>query len=429
MTTPSKPEESKAAQPADEAEYRITDEDIERSARQIDVPEFDRTGSYVNHPDLSSMSHFAFGYGDDNPLWHDPNYGATTRWRDQIAPPLYYMSVGVNETPKYDQETKALMRGLFRGVGKYYSGVNWEWYAPLYAGHKVFKHRSKSESEIKHSSFTNNRTVKETYRQIWCGADAGIYAVNYESYISAERGASKKTGKYADIKRQTYTPEDIAEIDKCYAAEQLRGSQTRYWEDVEIGDTLTPVAKGPLGIVDIISQHIGFGWGGYGVGPLRYAWKKRQKMPAFYVEDKYGVPDIVQRLHWDEDRAKDLGLPAPYDYGMMRSCWLSHHVTNWMGDDAWLWKLGTELRGFNFLGDWHICEGEIIDKRRDGDHCIVEASLKATNQRGTETTNGKALIILPSREHGSVILPTPPIDLARRATESHCAAAARFGAK
>jgi len=423
------PNPESSNQSEDDVEYKITNEDVERSELQIDVPEFDRTGSYVKQPDQSSMSHFAFGYGDDNPLWHDSDYAAKTRWRDQIAPPLYFMSVGINETPKYNAETKALMRGLFRGVGKYYSGVNWEWYAPLYAGNKVFKHRSKSESVTKQSSFTGNRTVKETYRQIWFGADADIYAVNYESYISAERGASKKTGKYADVKRQTYTPEDIAEIDKCYAAEQLRGSETRYWEDVEIGDTLTPLAKGPLGVVDIISQHMGFGWGGYGVGPLRYGWKKRQKMPAFYVEDKYGVPDIVQRLHWDEERAQALGLPAPYDYGMMRSCWMSHHVTNWMGDDAWLWKLNTELRGFNFLGDWHICEGEIISKKREGEHCIVEAALTATNQRGTETTKGTALIILPSREYGPVMLPTPPVDLARRVAKSHCEAADRLRAK
>jgi len=58
---------------------------------------------------------------------HDRTYGAKTRWRDQIAFPQFLHATGTNLTPKPDDERKALFKGLFRGVGKYYTGVEWTW--------------------------------------------------------------------------------------------------------------------------------------------------------------------------------------------------------------------------------------------------------------------------------------------------------------
>src|SRR5690606_38006784 len=123
--------------------------------------------------------------------------------------------------------------------------------------------------------------------------------------------------------------------------------------------------------------------------------------------DEYGVPDAMQRLHWDEKRARQLGLPAPYDYGQMRTTWLAHLVTNWMGDDAWLWKLSNQMRAFNFQGDTHTCTGRVVGKREENGHCIVDLAIEATNQRGQVTAPGTASVILPSRVHGAVTLPRP----------------------
>ena len=117
---------------------------------------------------------------------------------------------------------------------------------------------------------------------------------------------------------------------------------------------------------------MGLGLSSSGIGPLGLGYKQRKKMPAFYVEDKYGVPDVVQRVHWDHDRAQQLGLPTSYDYGQMRTSWLVHLVTSWMGDDAWLWKLSCQSRAFNFMGDTTICTGKIVDKRIDGVHHVVD---------------------------------------------------------
>ncbi|WP_035613269.1 dehydratase [Hyphomonas johnsonii] len=396
----------------------ITDEDIDRARRQIGVPKFAYNKPYNEFASTDSMRHFAFGCGDDNPLFTSRDYGRSTRWGDQIAFPLFLHTTGTNLTPKPDGELKALFKGLFRGVGKYYTGVDWTFWRPLYPDQKVFVERVTSNIEVRAgSSFSGGRTVTETYRDLYVDHAGVPVGRREEHYLSAERSGTKKSGKYSGIERQTYTPEDIAEIDKVYAAECLRGSELRWWEDVEVGDDVTPVAKGPLTMVDIISYHMGMGLSSSGIGPLGLNYKQRMKMPAFFVPDKYGVPDVVQRVHWDHQRAQDLGLPSSYDYGQMRTSWLMHLVTKWMGDDAWLWKFSCQSREFNFMGDTTICSGKVIAKREEGIHRVVDLKLASTNQRGQDTAPGTATVILPSRETGPVVLPTPDTDMLRRGAQ------------
>lgn len=400
---------------ADPITGRITDEDIARARAQVGVAKFAYNQPYNAVASPDGMRHFAFACGDDNPLFNDRAYGRKTRWRDQIAPPLFLHTTGTNLTPKPTPELKALFKGLFRGVGKYYTGVEWTWWRPLYPDDQPFVERITSDIRVKEtSSFSGGRTVTEIYRDLYidsCGTPIGR---REEAYLSADREGSKKQGRYSGIERQTYTPDDIAKIDEVYAAEQRRGAEPRWWEDVEVGEPLVPVAKGPLTMVDIISMHMGMGLSSSGIGPLGLGYKQRRKMPAFYVDDKYGVPDVVQRVHWDHERAQALGLPTSYDYGQMRTSWLIHLVTNWMGDEAWLWRLSCQSRAFNFMGDTTICSGKVVAKRIEDLHHVVDLELASTNQRGEDTAPGTATIILPSRQNGPTVLPMPETEMRAR---------------
>jgi acyl dehydratase len=405
---------------------RITEEDVERARRQIGVPKFAFNLPYNLESSRDALRHFAWACGDDNPLWHDRAYGRKTRWGDQVAFPLFLHSTGTNLTPKPDAATKALFKGLFRGVGKYYTGVAWTWWKALLPGKQLFTERVTSEVRVNpKSSFSGGLSVTEVYRDLWVEADGTPVGSREEAYLSAEREGSRKTGRYAGIARQTYTPDDIARIDAVYAAEQRRGAEPRLWEDVEVGEPLVPVAKGPLTMVDIIAMHMGLGLSSSGIGPLRYNWRQRTKMPAFFIEDAYGVPDVVQRVHWDHARATQLGLPTSYDYGQMRTSWLIHLVTNWMGDDAWLWRLDCQSRAFNFMGDTTICSGEVTTKRIEDGHHVVDLRLAGTNQRGEVTAPGTATVILPSRAAGPVVLPTPPAEMVERGAALRALADAR----
>jgi len=405
---------------------KITDSEIERARAQIGIPQPAKLKMHDAKPSEAGISHFAFSFGDDNPLWHDPAYGATTRWRGQIAPPTFIAITGVNETPEFDAEQKKLFRQLFRGVGEYVSGSTYEWYRPIRAGDDIYYETTRSGVRVEEkSSFAGGRSVHLTSRQLNVDKDGAPVAMSEHLVITAERGGSKKTNKHADVKAWEYTDEDIAKIDAIYAAEETRGANPRYWEDVEVGDLMQPMAKGPLTVTDIIAEHLGRGMGHYDHGPLRYWWKHRQRLGGFYTKNRQGVPDVVQRLHWEQDWAEQVGLPLPYDYGDMRMNWLAHLVTGWMGDDAWLWKMFCRVREFNFIGDWHIMEGRVAGKRVEGPHHVVDLEIKGTCQRGWITCPGTATVILPSRAAGPVILPTPPEELVHRGAAMMTEAAAR----
>ena len=65
----------------------ITDDGIDRLRARINVPEPWPQPPHHRVITTDTFRHVAEAYGDDNPLWCDPAYGATTRWGGPIAPP------------------------------------------------------------------------------------------------------------------------------------------------------------------------------------------------------------------------------------------------------------------------------------------------------------------------------------------------------
>ena len=90
------------------------------------------------------------------------------------------------------------------------------------------------------------RSVLVTYASVKMNQRAEIVAISRTLAIHTERKTAREKGKYAAIEPATYTDEDIEQIDAIYAAEEVRGAEPRWWEDVQVGDVLTPMAKGPL---------------------------------------------------------------------------------------------------------------------------------------------------------------------------------------
>lgn len=98
-----------------------------------------------------------------------------------------------------------------------------------------------------------------------------------------------------------------------------------------------------------------------------------------------------------------------YDYGAMRETWLTHLITDWMGDDAWLWKLSCQHRRFNYIGDTSWVRGKVVDKVTSEAGHEVHLEVWVENQRGETTTPGTAVVLLPTRG-AAVQLPKPPAD-------------------
>ena len=345
----------------------------------------------------------------------DPEYAAGTRWGGLISPPTYGpYTMGEDASPRpVPPENKALLKGdPFAGLGSYQAIMEFEWWKPLQIGDTLKCLRAQAGVVDKQSEF-GGRTAHITHDFIFADQHGDLHAIQRGTWINAERHTSKERKKEHDLP-EPYTPEQLAEIDAAYEAETRRGADTRWFEDVEIGDVVDPKVKGPLKTTNIVVWHLGWGMQLTPPGNFAIEYKVRKKAPGLYPPNALNIPDTVQRLHWEPERAQELGLPTSYDYGGLRETWLCHLVSDWMGDDAWLWKFECQHRRFNFIGDTTWLTGEVIDKRQvetpQGVRSEVQLEIRCTNQRGVVTSPGKATVLLPSREHGEVALPKPPVN-------------------
>ena len=396
-------------------EYEITDEDIDRARSLIGFDEPSRNMEYNQTATIDNIRNFAHGAGNDNPLFCDPEYAKGTRWGSMIAPG---MMAGILNAPMKSDPTpdwvKTKRKSLFKGIHVFVSGSTWDWYRPIYPGDTLYSYRGIESIEEKQSEFSG-RSVIEVLRDVKINQRGEVVAVYRILRVFAERKTAVKKGKYKDIQPATYTDEDIAKIDEVYAAEVVRGAEKRNFDSVDVGDSLGVMAKGPLTVTDVMCFHSG----GYGFVPYRpavgrIAYKNRQRIPAFFIKNEYGVPDVAQRLHWDPLWAQAIGNPMAYDYGVMRENYLYHYLTDWAGDDGIVIHLNDQVRKFNYMGDTQMITGEVTGKRQENDMNLVDVTARMTNQRGEETLKATATIALPLNGK-PVLFPDVPRDLAAQA--------------
>src|ERR1700679_3634784 len=410
MATTTTSEEFKKA-----TDYQFKEEDIERAKALVGrwAPSGAREFLTTATPD--AMRNFARGYGDDNPLFASEDYGKTTRWGGQVAAPM--IPIALNRPLYADPPKERIKRPSFRGIHVFVSGSTWQWFRPLMEGDSLYSFGG-TESVVEKKSEFAERSLLVTYTSVKMNQRAEIVAISRTLAIHTERKTARGKAKYPELKPATYTADDIAWLDAVYAAEHVQGAKPRWWEDVQAGYVLQPIARGPLTETDMIVFHAGgYGFVPYAPSANRIAYKNRQRIAPFYVKNEHGVPDVAQRVHWDSAWAQAIGNPMAYDYGVMRDCWLSQFLTDWMGDDGWLVTQSSQIRKFNYIGDSHIITGEVTGKRVEDGRCLVDIEMRGTNQRDTVTCPAPATVALPSREHGPVRLPEPPADLATQAVQ------------
>ncbi len=405
-------------------DHRLTDEDIERAKLMlgIDTASKQRELNSVATPD--AIRNWALGAGDDNPLHTDEEYGPRTRWGTQIG---HGTQVGHIKTPMLgdpiSDELKKQTKGMFRGVHVFVSGGTWDWFRPLRPGDRIFSFRGEESLEVKKSEFAG-RSLIQVSRDIAINQFGEVIGVYRILRVLTERSKSREKGKYAEIEAAHYTDADYERIDAVYAQEGPLGATKRYWEDVNVGDELPPMVKGPTTITEMIAFHAGgYGFVPYGLRASRVGYKNRKRIAPFYVKNAQGVHDVAQRLHWDSEWAKAIGNPMAYDYGVQRQCWFYHHVADWAGDDACIVKQEDSIRKFNYMGDVQFLSGKVVGKREEDGHKLVDLELHMINQRDAETAYGTATVALPSRDLGLPLFPKVPVELERQAAEMfarHC---------
>ncbi|MDM0085325.1 MaoC family dehydratase N-terminal domain-containing protein [Variovorax sp. J31P179] len=336
-----------------------------------------------------NIRHYAHGIGDDNPLWCDPDYAAKTKYGGLIALPSFLFSTS--------RIVSGYVGGL-PGVHAMWSGADWEWHKPVQRNDTI-RTEAYLKDLVEHQTRFAGRAVQQTYHVDFFNQEGDKVAEADSWCFRTERDHAREQGsKYKEVRARAprrYTTEEIQEAYKLYAKEEVRGATPRYWEDVKEGEALPVMFKGPMTVTGFIAY--AQGWGGLYIRANKLAWKLIDAHPGVGITNRFGIPDVPERVHWEEDFALEVGAPGAYDYGPERTSWLTHHLTNWMGDDGFLRKAHCKIRRHNPEGDMLFIKGFVKRKFIENGRHLVEISQEAHNQDDELSVIGSGVVELPTR--------------------------------
>ena len=137
-----------------------------------------------------------------------------------------------------------------------------------------------------------------------------------------------------------------------------------YVEDVNVGDTLPPLSKGPVQQIQL----------------TRYA----------------GASGDFNPIHQDDEFAKAAGMGGVFAHGMLSMGFVAQALTDWAGAGR-VRKLGVRFAALVRLKDVVTCHGRVVSKSSKDDAHLVELEIWAENQRGEKVVTGRATVALPPR--------------------------------
>jgi acyl dehydratase len=383
---------------------RITDEGIQAAVDRIGVSRPIRPSVITEE----SVQRFAFGVGDDNPLWWDRGYAEATGWAAMFGPPTSILSGGRGRPGEKDAGSTA--ETILPGVLGLWVGHRWNFHRPGWVGEHVSGSTALHAVEEGQSSFSGSRTVTHTERTEFLGSDGGLIAEFFSSIRRFERGPARQHSKYLDIPEPCYTAGQLEAVYEQYEREsgQRQGAAPRYFEDVTEGDDILTLVKGPLTMSGLLAIVQASG-GSAPANRLMYQ-HLRDHPGARLVNSSSGIEDSIAAGHWDPYFSRQSGLPRPYDVATMRAAWFAHLLSDWMGDSGFITEINMRVRRPNFVGDTTWLSGTVVRKRDAEPGGLVECALLARNQREEISTTAVASVRLPHRptEHPTTHAPMRP---------------------
>ncbi len=150
-----------------------------------------------------------------------------------------------------------------------------------------------------------------------------------------------------------------------------------FFEDVEVGDAIPEVVKGPMTTAHIMRWSAAMeNW-----HRIHYDWR--------YATGHDKLPDVVVNGSWKQHVMIQL-------------------VAGWAGEAGWPWKLRFQFRAMNVPGETLTAWGRVRAKTARGAYGVVELEIGLRNEKGEEGTPGTATVVLPRRNGPPVPYPFDP---------------------
>lgn len=375
----------------------ITEESIKEAATLIGVPLRRDRMQWIETITRDAIRHFAWGVGDSNPLWLDRDYAKASPYGEIIAPPCILYAVD-----------STIVAPKLQGVQWIYAGTGWTWFEPI-----------RLDDSFRVEVRLLRQDVKTGRRfPLWVLQVGEVKYFNQRDHLVAiaigrcarTPGGDRRVEAQGDEatpahEAHRYSAAELEDIEAQVLAEPRTGNQPRYWEDVAVGDPVPEVVRGPLNLIDIMAwysaQQGAQPYGGVHGDAIRY----RRRHADFHVNPVTGAKEAAGRGHFEAATGRDVGMGGAYDIGPQRISWAQHMLTNWIGDHGFLHALDVVVLQPNMVGDTLWWRGTVRAKSIRNGVGMVELDVVAVNQVGVRSANGTATVVLPSREHGPVVLP------------------------
>jgi len=356
---------------------------------------------------------YAHAIGDSNPLYTDVGYALETKYYGLISVPTYLVAI------KYPMSEGALFEGPYPLVGLE-AEYDWEW-------NDVIK---------MNDSFTTEHVIKDVYEK---SSEKGrtVYIASKCKYLNklSKEVVASCVGTYAAIARAesiTEIPEAIKEgfsqqpitdrevyryseeeIKKILAEvkEERRGINRHYWEDVNVGDELTPIVKEAL-TTDSLLDYTMAVFSAEAFPSFEINLHKWLQKPGFLrTNPKLGWPyDIPYTGFEDPFMGGASGMPHMFAPGSLKVGFCAHLLSDWMGDDGFIRKLKVDVSEPYIYHDVLWIKGKVVEKYKEkvgGElYGAVNVKISAVNQLGGTVARGIATVYLPFENCG-VTLPIP----------------------
>ena len=249
----------------------ITEQGLDDLRRRIGVKITDTLEPWCHEATRDDIRHYAHGIGDDNPLWCDPEYAATTRCGGLVAPPSFLFACNRivsglrRRAPRRARDVGG--RGL--DVASARAAQRHDHDGGLAQGPD---RAPDALRRPRHPADLPRGLLQSARRASWPTPTAGAFAPTATSH--ARRARSTRRSRRRPPKR--YTDDELDEIFALYATEDdSRRRPALLGATCRVGERLPTMAKGPMTVTGFIAY--AQGWGGLYIRANKLAWKQIQR--------------------------------------------------------------------------------------------------------------------------------------------------------
>lgn len=331
---------------------------------------------------------FAESSGDENPLYTDPQYGAGSAHHTMLAPPTFVLAV-------CQPASAAVLDYVTHQLADNLTSLRLTWDDTIRLGDPL-------SGRVYVADVARRYTKKGQPRA--CVVSTAEYRRNDAKFAfgRAEVELAPLDEETAFSPRRPlhrYEPADIERLARELDAEEpCRGQVPRYWSDVTVGEPTAAALKGPLTLSDLMVWTFAEGRA-VRAGNLEYARLAARK-------GRRAVHPVTGWPVWDRgDASLDSAVTAPAGPaapGGLLATLAGQHVTNWMGDDAFLRQLDVRIRSCYRYGDILRMTGAVVDRDTRSDEAgeryyTATLAVAGVNQLGEPVVEADAVVFLPDR--------------------------------